>query len=481
MQNNKNQFSILLFILFFISTLSYGQECNCEDNFEWTKKTFEENDAGFQYAIDRKGIAAYKSHNTIYLEKAKTTIKKVNCTELLYEWMTFFRAGHIGIIPTTESTSEDSNIEKWETVDIDFSKFEKYINEKKEAGYEGIWQLDSYKIGIKKEGENYIGFIIEAEAQNWKKGEIKLRINKENEGIKSIFYLRNKSKREFETVKLLGKNYLKMGGFYLKRLNSKFPIDEAIVSFVKYISSEKPFVEELNETTIVLRVPTFSSYAKKDIDSVIAFYKEKILKTENLIIDLRNNGGGSDYSYKEILPFIYTNPIRTVGVELLSTKLNNQRMLDFVNEPKYGFDEEQKKWAKESFEKLDKNLNQFVNLNDSVVSTNVLGVIHENPKNVAIIIHEKNGSTTEQFLLAAKQSKKVKLFGTTTFGVLDISNMYFVKSPCEEFELGYSLSKSMRIPEMAIDSKGIQPDFYIDKSIPDYKWLQFVNKIMNTK
>ena len=39
-------------------------------------------------------------------------------------------------------------------------------------------------------------------------------------------------------------------------------------------------------------------------------------------------------------------------------------------------------------------------------------------------------------------------------GVLDISNMHFVKSPCGKIELGYCLSKSYRIPEMAIDGKG---------------------------
>jgi hypothetical protein len=57
--------------------------------------------------------------------------------------------------------------------------------------------------------------------------------------------------------------------------------------------------------------------------------------------------------------------------------------------------------------------------------------------------------------------------------------MYFVKSPCEEFELGYSLSKSMRIPEMTIDDKGIQPDYYIDKDIPKYEWIKYVTEILN--
>ncbi|MBN8855988.1 MAG: hypothetical protein J0H07_29255 [Sphingobacteriales bacterium] len=55
-----------------------------------------------------------------------------------------------------------------------------------------------------------------------------------------------------------------------------------------------------------------------------------------------------------------------------------------------------------------------------------------------------------------KQSRKVKLFGSTTMGALDMSNMYYVPNPCHEFELGYCLSRSMRIPGMAIDGMDIQ-------------------------
>jgi C-terminal processing protease CtpA/Prc len=101
------------------------------------------------------------------------------------------------------------------------------------------------------------------------------------------------------------------------------------------------------------------------------------------------------------------------------------------------------------------------------------------PKKVGIIINGGCGSTTEQFILAAKQSNKVKLFGTTTFGSLDISNMYSVKSPCNDLELGYCLSKSFRIPDFTIDGKGLQPDYYLDKEIPKYEWLAFVNKILS--
>ena len=66
-------------------------------------------------------------------------------------------------------------------------------------------------------------------------------------------------------------------------------------------------------------------------------------------------------------------------------------------------------------------------------------------------------------------------------GALDVSNMYGVESPCKEFRLWYCLSKSRRIPRMAIDDIGIQPDYCIDESIPEHKWVDFVTEILNQK
>ena len=293
--------------------------------------------------------------------------------------------------------------------------------------------------------------------------------------------MRDHSAQNFESAELLGNNYLEIGYITLKRIAPNTNTEPQIERYFKAISANNPYFIKINNETTLLRIPRFWGSEKSKIDSVIRANKETILKTPNLLIDLRNNGGGSDGSFQELLPILYTNPIRTVGVEMLSTPLNNQRMLDFINKDEYGFDEKGKKWAQESYDKLSKKLGEFVLLNESPVTETNYDTVHEYPKNIGIIINENNGSTTEQFLLAAKQSKKVKLFGTTTTGVLDISNMYFVKSPCEEFELGYSLSKSRRIPEMTIDDKGIQPDYYIDKEIPKYEWIKFVIERLNHK
>jgi hypothetical protein len=473
-----------------LAVLMFGvvsaQNCNCESNFEWVKTTFETNDAGFAYALEKKGQPAYEDHNQRFLNKAKSAQTIADCVSILHEWLQFFRSGHLGIDYTYPEQAISNNntptsFPNWETLKVDMKKFEKELNSKKEPDYEGVWQTGAYKIGIKKVNEEYIGFIIESQAETWTKDQVKLRFQISGKKAKSTFYMRDHSAVESESVMLIGKNYLQIGNSLLHRVYPKYETEKHIADYFKMVDSDLPYIDQLNDKTLYFRIPTFHHTAKKEIDSVIAANKEKILKTENLIIDIRDGTGGSDRSYYEILPFLYTNPIRTVGVEMYSTSLNNQRMLDYATNPDYGFTEEEQKWARESYEKLNNNLGKFVNLGDKENNIYIqeYDTIHPYPKNVGIIINHKNGSTDEQFLLAAKQSKKVKLFGTTTFGVLDISNMHNVESPCKEFTLWYSLSKSNRIPDFTIDDKGIQPDFYLDRAIPQHEWVNYVNQILN--
>ncbi|MEM7367788.1 MAG: S41 family peptidase [Bacteroidota bacterium] len=482
-----------IFILFFLSIpfFTYPQSCDCESNFQWLQKTFEDNDAGFSYAVDNKGKQAYAQHNEAFTQTIQEITTLDACMEALYEWLTFFRSGHIAIRPLQQAEDQSGSQSKsrtpskkkireqfqdWETVDLDIDEFVAYAQSKQEVDYEGTWVSGQYNIGIKKIADTYVGFILEADGVYWTEKQVKLKIQADNS---ATFYMKDHSPRTFAQAELLGNNHLKLGFVNLKRTSPTFKNSPAVERHLRAISSDKPYFEEVDAQTTLLRIPSFRNSEKKAIDDVIQANREQILAKPNLIIDLRNNGGGSDGSFGELLPILYTDPIRTVGVELRSTPMNNQRMLAFVNDPKYGFDEEDKKWAQESYEKLSERIGEFVNLDSTIVDITTFDTIYANPANIGIIIHEHNGSTTEQFLLAAKQSKKVKLFGTTTAGVLDISNMFFIPSPCEEFELGYCLSRSMRIPEMTIDEKGIQPDYYIDKSVPPYQWLEFVQNILN--
>lgn len=484
----KNYF--LPIFLFSVIPFSFSQNCNCDSTFRWLKETFENNDAGFQYAVDQKGRTDYQYHTEKYFTKIKDITGKEECAEALNEWLQFFRNGHLWFsinydnnLPANEIKKPDPEVirkqfQNWETFPYKEKEFNSYLSSLKEAGLEGIWSSPPYTIGIRKVNNEYIGFIIEADGIYWKKTQIKLRIKEENGKLNTLFYLQNHSTLEISNTRLIGNNYLAMDYIMLKRVQPVYPKEEAIERHLRLLSAGDPIFERITDKTVILRIPSFSSSEKKKIDSLIESNKNELLTAENLIIDLRYNGGGSDISFQQLLPLLYTNPIREVGVEYLSTPLNNKRMEEFLTEP--DLSEEEKTEIKEALNKLNEHPGEFVNLNDdSSANVVILDTVYPFPKNIGIIINQGNGSTTEQFLLAAKQSKKVKLFGTTTAGVLDISNMYFVSSPCNNFKLGYCLTKSKRIPDFTIDGKGIQPDFYIDKEISEYKWIDFVNSILS--
>lgn len=478
---------LLIISIISISNLSFGQTCNCSDSYSWLKETFEKNDAGFQYVIDMKGETDYKKHCDLYAGKVKTVTNKDTCTKELTNWLRYFRRGHLWlqyIGKTDEQKKEATDKEKirnqfkdWEKYTYNEKEFNSYISQLKTPGLEGIWTSPPYKIGVRKVKNEYIGFILEADGVYWSKTQIKFKIKEDKGKLSATYFMQNHNPAEIKEVVLIGNNYLSMEFIFLKRVSPVFPSDISIDRYLKFQETTVPLFERLSDKTVILRIPSFDPSQKKQIDSLIHANLKTITKTENLIIDLQNNGGGSDGSYREIIPLIYTNPIRVVGMELLSTPLNNKRMEEFVNDPEASAEE--KKWAKEAVGKLNKNLGKFVNLDSSIVNFETSDTSYIYPKKVGIIINGGCGSTTEQFLLAAKQSKKVKLFGTTTFGSLDISNMFSVKSPCNDYELGYCLSKSYRIPDFTIDGKGLQPDYYLDKEIPKYEWIDFVNKILS--
>ena len=401
----------------------------------------------------------------------------------------FFRPGHIGIDLLKSTSDVSKNTDKtnvYETTNVDISQFEEYLLTKNEADYEGIWEIlgEKYKMGIKKEGVNYIGFIIESYVN--KSHIVKMKLEQYDDKVKSILYTHDHTPVESEEPAFIGKNYMQIGQYIFKRMYSAFPsdtLDLTVERYFKSISSPFAYMEELNATTLYLRIPSFKIEYKYIIDKMLADYKEEILKTDNLIIDLRNNGGGIPRSYIELIPFLYTNPIQATNVEYLSSKLNNRTFLEYTHAKKHcGFyhGKDSRQSARIVYNKLKKRkYGEFISLDDENFHIIEIDTVHEYPKNVGIIINKRCASTTEDFLFVAQQSNKVKLFGEATRGAFDTSSVTCVESPCKEFRLWYCMSRNMCISEYAIDNIGMQPDYYIDKTIPQYEWVEFVNEIIN--
>lgn len=241
--------------------------------------------------------------------------------------------------------------------------------------------------------------------------------------------------------------------------------------------------KRIDSNAILLRIPSFSWDRKEMIDSLILKNKKEITSTPILIIDLRGNGGGTDYSYLELLPLIYTHPYQSKGVEWWASQGNISYFEKAIKEGniKKGKEDETKVFL----DSLRKHQNTFVQIDK--IDTITRDKTYEMPQLVGVIVDDYCASSCEQFVLTAKNSSKTTIFGTQTLGVLDFSNVVPENLLTDGLRIRYPMTRSSRLPEYPIDNIGIKPD--VEISLPANlntrseidEWVILVNKLLKNK
>ena len=467
----------IIFLILIIPEFLFSQECNCIDNFSWLKKTFEENDAGYPWIIEKKGLENYQAFCDSIQLIAKKSIDIFECQQILSDWTKYMRKGHIGIYINMDNSQKNDDsglsdaeiIEKYsntESVLYDSSLINQleYVD-----NLQGIWKSDNYIIGIIKDTLNsereYVGFIISSGIPQWQPKQVKIEMFKKDEELIANYYMQDHSIRKFK-VEQLSDNKIKMGSVFLIRHRS-FSKNKIDSLEWKITTATNPMIFELSDKTMLLRIPSFKFSYKSAIDNILKEYKEVILTHDNLVLDLRDNGGGSDGSYRNLIPFLYTNPINNINVEYLSTPLNNSHWS--------GYDKKSfliKLILKNKTKKLNKNLGKYVKIWEKEFFVTELKEVYKKPRRVYILVNENCASTTEQFLLASKQSTKVKIYGKQTFGALDVSNVRKAISPDKMFALSYCVTRTLRPAKHRIDGVGIKPDVIIPVTISS--WINYI-------
>ncbi|RFM35126.1 S41 family peptidase [Chitinophaga silvisoli] len=229
-----------------------------------------------------------------------------------------------------------------------------------------------------------------------------------------------------------------------------------------------PSFKILNDQTCLLTIPSARLQFKGIIDSLLALHKERLNKTPHFIIDLRENKGGSTICFDSLLPYLYTNPIISEGATVLATEENIRNLYDVTDYP--NISDSMKAVFRKEAAALRAHLGTAYQLwnNDTIRMNQVFPY----PQKVSLIINQNVGSSTEMFVLKARQSKKVQLFGTHTAGAVDYSDVVPYKMPCTLFALGIPSSRTLRMPAEVIDNIGIAPGVEIPESCTD--WVQYV-------
>jgi len=460
-------FSILL--LFLVNTAVFSQECKCAEEFQYVKSKIEKNYAGFRDKVNPKTRTAYQKYSDQVLERSKKITSAPYCINLINEWIAFFKDGHIEVGRnrlSKEKYDADQNrliagVEKQVVGEEELSRL------KKSGGIEGIyWDKDSvYKVAVIK-NENgfrdYAGVILESKIKAWKPGFVILELKDQKSILKGIAYDKYYTP---ESVSFkIGQNTL---GDWQREGTSRAKVEKAL--------SDDVSCKLLSDQTFYIQIGTFNQRNAKSIDSLILFNKEILEKTPNLILDLRNNGGGADFSYRPLIPYFYTNPIKTVGPDILSSDDNIAGWAGLLK--MNDMPEDQKVFIREKIAAMESHKNEIIDLGAD--KDLVLDSISVFPKRIVVLINKGCGSTTEQFLLAAKQSKKVTIMGENSAGVLDYANVRDISLNCMPYALHYATSRSRRVDKgQGIDNVGIKPDHILT---PTQNWVMVAQQFLEKK
>jgi hypothetical protein len=225
---------------------------------------------------------------------------------------------------------------------------------------------------------------------------------------------------------------------------------------------DRPTLRFADESTAVLRLPTLDVEYKPAIDTLVTANLARLRVAPYLIVDLRGNGGGCTCSYDAIGPLLYTDPIRWEGTDVLASPANTDWYRTWFTAHAFELSESDKATRRAVLSRMDTHPNQFVELYPATVLRR--DTVYGLPRKVAVLVDRGCASSCEDFVLEARQSRKVAVLGVeNTSGTHDYGEVRSLWLP------GW---RRLRVPTARsrgerIDFIGIAPAVRIPKDTPD--------------
>lgn len=453
---------LILGVVLFLTFIVQAQKSDCLKDFDYLVEKIKNDYPGYNDKVNKETLPNLK-----HLEqelKNRIIQHPDSCGKYLSLYASWFKDNHLRVRRNRTDQNQNTNEELKKQTSFFNINFDSICNSGESI--EGIWIDFRGKIGIEQKNDSdYIGFAIQY--PNYESNQVMFEFSRleNNEFNMTSFNPKNSRTTKGKASLHIDNKVLEIhGDTRFVRQTSNEIFDRAFLySYVpKYPNGTNtyPLATYLSDSTYYLRIPSFySDYS----NNVVTQHWQEIMSRPNLIIDIRYNGGGLDNYYRKLAELIYTNPYKNKGVEWYASEGNIKLFEDALKKGEIRNGKEGIKWTESLLEAMKKNVGGFVTLHPNAKNIEEkTDSVYLNPKKVGIIINEGNASSAEQFLLTAKNSKKVILFGNhNTAGVLDYSNAVSVEFPSGNFELTFPMTRSQRLPEYPIDNIGIAPDIII--------------------
>ncbi|WP_165305033.1 S41 family peptidase [Pedobacter sp. SYP-B3415] len=417
----------------------------------------------FKTKVTRSNSYSYHAFNSVYLEKAQHVADSRSCQALMDEWVKFFNDRHLWVIvnPTGEKISY---ISKQLNLKIARSRWA----DKKIAkdSIEGLWEMEGYRAVIIPDKNIYGHFdalIVSSDNNVFKPGMLKMHLWK-RDGFYEMDFYRRDSTVVRSAIRFTGRNTLiDNDDIAWRRMEPLSP--GTPVPSLHELSVNDPYRPTLSwhdSVTAIFTLPSCAPRYAPVVDSVISQNREKLASCAYLVIDIRNNGGGSDRTYRALLPYMLSGPVVMPKVGYYMTEENvklfrSTGILKSLN-------------SKDTLQRD----TMLTAVSSSPVTANTY---HEKPVQVAILMGPQTASSGETFVLKTKASPRVRTYGQATAGCVDGFNGNVIDVGGATLRYPTSV-RTVNLPEDAIDPFGILPDVPVSPHEPEP--LRFVIGHMKT-
>ena len=480
---------VMLCALGVTSAQSTGSRCTCRTTAQWVLSTFESNDAGYRNLIESGDTARLQSARAAVLALEDETSMDV-CGETIEAYLASVRRGHFALEdlspPEESQDGEDENAAE-EAIRRRYQDAERMqptsTRLADSALLSGVYAFADYRVDVvltSVEPATYVGVVLSADSVYWTPGQVKFRLTDAGNGtFAADFRRRDHSTSDRRLARQLDPRRLWVGGVVWEREGdtTKYRYDRAVTQQLQSLTGDLPSIYNYDEETVVVRLPSMEDGFVPYVDSLVATHRSDLAHTRYLIVDVRGNGGGSDMTYYPLLPYVLTEPLvvqKEFAFELLNTPTTRQWYVDALANGTFGeaFDDFLRSRLTLLPEPAD---GRFVDISEELQSELRPAPIEgPSPQRVGVLLDGEVGSSAEQFALDARQSWKVKLFGESTYGALDISNLVYADDPCGRYRLYYATSRTTRSAVVPIDGVGVQPDVAMDVSSDPFTAIERV-------
>lgn len=236
-----------------------------------------------------------------------------------------------------------------------------------------------------------------------------------------------------------------------------------------------PFVEKrtaresyefrkINDSTLFLRFDDFAD--TNAIHALIHEHEAEIADTENLIVDVRENGGGSDTAFLPLLNYCYGENGRfdasSLRCEINYTERNvDSRLQLFEGFLSSGVPDEVRSYIEQEMATQKAYRGKgYYRPESADVDPDFSFNGTKKPEHVYILSDNECGSSGDAFVEMCRGSNKVTVVGRPTLGILDYSNLASVDYG--DYELDYPTSRRLALDKgIAMGGHGVPVDVYI--------------------